>query len=356
MISHYSAIVFISSIMMLMMILCVQVNVFLQTNQKRRFQLLFLIIIIANMSEWGAAFLNGTNLSLIGLHFILKLTEFILTPIVPILCIRAFDVTKHKIFSAPIIFNLILQSISLFSGVVFSIDKFNVYHRGPLYLLYVFTFVFSIILLLVYCYKFSSKYQHSNMGFFLMMILLTGLVALMQIQFPYLRLDWTCISILAMMLYIYYYQLVQQVDNMTGLLNRRSYDCLITSFNKPSTILFFDVDRFKEINDSYGHEYGDKSLIKIAKLMQKVFNGPGYSYRYGGDEFCVIMLEDRDKVKEYISRYNKLIEEERKKDPQLPYVSIGYTIFDPDKENISNAIRRADRMMYIYKEIHHKQW
>lgn len=140
---------------------------------------------------------------------------------------------------------------------------------------------------------------------------------------------------------------------MTGLLNRRSYNCRIERFHQPAAILFFDVDKFKYANDTYGHNFGDECLICISSEIRRTFDKYGECYRFGGDEFCVIITRNIEKIKSLISKYLHHIESIREGELRLPTVSVGYVLFEPAKESISKAIERADKIMYKYKQKKH---
>ena len=59
--------------------------------------------------------------------------------------------------------------------------------------------------------------------------------------------------------------------------------------SRPVSLLMIDLDYFKEINDTYGHDVGDKALIWVAKLAKKVSGDKGHAIRYGGDEFMILL-------------------------------------------------------------------
>ena len=91
------------------------------------------------------------------------------------------------------------------------------------------------------------------------------------------------------------------VDHLTGMYNRYSLDEILSKktleayINKsPLTLMMIDIDNFKQINDAYGHIFGDTCLVYIADLLNKfVKSYQGYGFRYGGDEFCLIFDEDQ---------------------------------------------------------------
>lgn len=83
-------------------------------------------------------------------------------------------------------------------------------------------------------------------------------------------------------------------DAMTELLNRRSFEKLLKIHeegNSSYALILVDVDTFKSVNDTYGHDMGDHILKKVAENLRKAFRSIDYVCRIGGDEFAVIMVE-----------------------------------------------------------------
>ena len=80
-------------------------------------------------------------------------------------------------------------------------------------------------------------------------------------------------------------------DELTGVYNRAGYDLLMSSIDMDTTyFLLFDIDDFKRVNDTYGHEMGDKALRKLSKTLNNNFRSDDYICRIGGDEFVVFMV------------------------------------------------------------------
>ena len=87
-------------------------------------------------------------------------------------------------------------------------------------------------------------------------------------------------------------------DALTGLNNRRMFDKVLSTAidsssneQEPFCLLLLDIDKFKEINDNYGHLVGDKVLIGLSSVLKKHMRGSDYLCRYGGEEFAVVMTE-----------------------------------------------------------------
>ena len=79
-------------------------------------------------------------------------------------------------------------------------------------------------------------------------------------------------------------------DELTGAYNRAGYELLLSGVDLKSTyMILFDVDHFKSVNDTYGHETGDKVLRKLVSVLKRNFRSDDYVCRIGGDEFVVFM-------------------------------------------------------------------
>lgn len=106
-------------------------------------------------------------------------------------------------------------------------------------------------------------------------------------------------------------------DGLTGLYNRRRFNEVLRiewdrarRYGNDLCMLMFDIDHFKRVNDHYGHEKGDQVLCAIAALMQETFRGTDSCFRYGGEEFCVLLPQTQAAVMcQAAERLRKLVEE-----------------------------------------------
>lgn len=92
-------------------------------------------------------------------------------------------------------------------------------------------------------------------------------------------------------IYVFLESTPSDEDYLTKLFNRNSYDAYMQHLiqgNKQFSLMVFDLNYFKEINDKYGHEMGDLTLICFAKALKKAFSHKGLAFRLGGDEFAAI--------------------------------------------------------------------
>lgn len=351
MISYYTSIVIVSTLSLFVISIGITENHNISNKTGILFIVLFSIIAALNWLEWLSVHVNRGGLQLRNIHIAAKFLEHTLTPVAPIVAIKILSHEKiPAIFTAPFFVNLFFHILSLFNGCIFSVGDDNLYTRGSLYFLYVLAFVSGIINILIYCFKFSRKYQFANIMFLSTIILLLIISIVFPFAAPQLKLDWTCASFAAIMFYVYYCQLEQQIDSVTALLNRKSYDYAISSLKKKTGMIFFDIDNFKYINDTYGHNYADDCLYILSGEMKKVFEKKGYCYRYGGDEFCVIVSKNTDEMQRLTEKYLESIKTLQLKDSHIPSISAGYAIFDPLSEAVDSALARAEEMMYHNKQ------
>ena len=154
-------------------------------------------------------------------------------------------------------------------------------------------------------------------------------------------------------------------DALTGCLNRRAWDQDIQDLDsgikeRPEkggtfSIIMIDLDHFKRVNDSYGHPVGDALLRQFAKLLKDHFASSGSVYRYGGEEFAVILpgmgLEEAGQLAEaFRMRMNKSLFLVNREGLKLKITaSFGVAQWEAG-EDAADVVRRADRLLYSAKE------
>ena len=116
-------------------------------------------------------------------------------------------------------------------------------------------------------------------------------------------------------------------------------------------MMLFDLDNFKSINDTYGHETGDKILIKVVKTLKKVFRSEDCICRISGDEFVVFFAHTGEIERKLIeSKINQINAELEKTDDGLPAISICAGIVSgKSAQNTTEFFERTDKAMYESK-------
>ena len=150
-------------------------------------------------------------------------------------------------------------------------------------------------------------------------------------------------------------------DTLTGLLNRRGFDAALNDFMTPSrreghlALLQIDLDRFKAVNDNYGHEAGDRVLLEVARIFERKVRRSDIVSRMGGDEFAVLMpgIESAARAQEIarsIIGGLQLPIDIGDGNKALVSASIGIAILGDTQETPAEFLRRADLAMYAAKQ------
>lgn len=150
-------------------------------------------------------------------------------------------------------------------------------------------------------------------------------------------------------------------DALTGLPNRLLLDSQLKHAirnadrnNKRLALMFIDLDNFKDINDSYGHDFGDRVLLKSMKLIKKCLREGDIVARHGGDEFLLILENFSDKMAvDNIAKKILLIFQSPlriRNQAVLVHFSIGISLYPDDAETAQELLRNADIAMYQAKE------
>lgn len=164
-------------------------------------------------------------------------------------------------------------------------------------------------------------------------------------------------------------------DTLTGMLNRKTFDenlgkilaglATVAPADADSTaaplrrrqqddgnhwLAVVDVDHFKRVNDQFGHLYGDEVLLLLARIMRDSFRHQDKLFRFGGEEFVVILraMAD-DEVTVALERFREAVENYRFPQVGQVTVSVGYTCIDA-QDTIPDIVGRADDALYMAKE------
>jgi len=153
-------------------------------------------------------------------------------------------------------------------------------------------------------------------------------------------------------------------DELTGIMNRRAFKEKISETltqcketNNAFSIVMVDIDHFKRLNDTHGHQVGDKVLTFIASLIEKNIRGGDYVARYGGEEFVIVLpntsLENAicvgDNIRSYLSS-QKLFDKKSNLTLGVLTLSMGVATFNLGRDDLEALIERADQCLYQAKD------
>ena len=216
---------------------------------------------------------------------------------------------------------------------------------------YVFTdFKSKIIIPLVFdkkliggiCFYSRAEIDYASFSYFDIMI--SELLAIFKMKYQYTEKEFMSV-----------------LDGLTGLYNRRQFEISLEQEHNRSkrhmsefSLAILDIDFFKKVNDTYGHQYGDYVLKTVAEIMKKSFRKTDLLYRYGGEELVMIMPETniegaiipvqrlRRSVEEYDFNYNGV--------KSKVTVSIGLTMNYQEFNTAADMLKSADEALYRAKE------
>lgn len=383
--NYYPVIVIITILAMIMESVHLYENESLYRHEKNYLIAISFIIICGAICEFFGVYLDGKGVETRNVHILVKVIEFCISPIIPFLYVKVIDYDnssrKRMIFTKIfIISNIIVEMMNFIIPITFYIDESNIYRRGQFYLIYFSYYMIGILFFVFILMNIIKKYQNKNFASLAcMLIFLLSSFAIRQFSNG-IRCDWLVIAIIQIAFISYYSDLILKIDELTQLLNRRTYENFIKKIDFYTCIIRFDVNKFKAINDSYGHQCGDICLKIVADTLLKIYGDFAYCYRVGGDEFDVIFKKDELKklslkhqyydvyksIDNLNKEFDKLLHERAKEFPMLSEgCSKGYGIFygfmnsyeeDEQKRRYSastlqEVINIADMRMYDEKKL-----
>jgi diguanylate cyclase (GGDEF)-like protein len=151
------------------------------------------------------------------------------------------------------------------------------------------------------------------------------------------------------------YQELAEKDLLTNCYNRNAYKNDTSDWENLDGVLLVtcDLNNLKQCNDTLGHAYGDKYITDSAEILKKIFGPYGKVYRIGGDEFCVII--PNQKLCDINQLLGLLVDEEKIYNATSKLICLqiacGYAVYDPKTDSCMEDIRnRADELMYANKK------
>ena len=141
-------------------------------------------------------------------------------------------------------------------------------------------------------------------------------------------------------------------DPLTGLFNRGAYDDFAANYTEHVALMLVDVDYFKTVNDTYGHEVGDQILKKVARHLDHAFRASDFPCRIGGDEFAVVITDMSPQFKHVVTRkIGQIAQGMLDTSDGLPAITLSIGVAFSEQLDADDTIfKAADRALYLAKE------
>jgi diguanylate cyclase (GGDEF)-like protein len=341
-------------------------------NRKEEVHRLFLTLICLTvfilLLEILSVVLNSSDyINFIVAQKLVDTVGFTLTPVVPIVAtlyaykrINKFKKTSIKKFgwlAIPFIINGILSLGSYQFNWIFSITDENLYVRGPLFFVSPVTSFFYYIIHLLFLYNSHEKVSKEELIILGLLTFIPAVLSIFQLYYFIYLTIWNSVGLAVVINYIFIMHEQAKRDPLTGLGNRLAYDEYLAIWSKKSNITLsvvnIDLDGFKNINDVFGHQEGDKILKFFAKQLEEVFGEIGFAIRLGGDEFILLLNESRrERIEKYVKTLNDKIDTYNDSNEMFYCIqfSCGIAIYDDSFDNVYEFIRHSDKLMYEEKQ------
>ena len=295
---------------------------------------------------------------------------FLLNPILPSLWLLYVHVqvfqdekeTKRLIYPLLAInaLNAVMVILNQFFGWFYYIDSDNIYHRGPLFLfsaLITVALILVAFVLIIVNRKKIEKRHYFSLVFFAVP---PFVCIILQIIFygMSLMLNSVVLSLLMVSLNIQNHSMY--TDYLTGVNNRKKLEIYLkekistSTEDKTFSAIMIDLNSFKSINDTFGHDMGDNALQVFAKLLNSCLRSNDFIARFGGDEFFIVLdISNRMDLEEIVRRINVCVEKYNESG-ERPYkldFSIGYAVYDYHSHMKAEEFQKQiDILMYENKQ------
>jgi len=252
----------------------------------------------------------------------------------------------------PAIILAVIDTISIFTGIVFKIDETNTFTRGVLgYLPFIVAGLYCVFLIYLLVRRSNKKWMEIAPIGFLSVSLFSQLI------FPFVfGTDFAKIfcSTLGTAVFIYYvFEVLQQTkkDSLTGLLNRHAYHADICINPEEITALIsIDMNGLKTLNDTLGHAAGDEALVTLALCFCRSLKSRQFGYRIGGDEFVILCRKTSQfEMMKLVKRIEHAVGETEYR------CAIGYSYCENGEKSVEDMLKESDMMMYSAKKRYYEE-
>lgn len=328
-----------------------KITVFLERKTVIRMYVLILFVFALSIIVFTEFYFSENNLYP-NARLILMAIRYSATPIIIALILYTLVKRARWYTLIPAFALIIVNVISIFTGIVFGIDDGGNITRGAVWLLpYIAVGLYAFFLVLILVLQSNKQITEIIPIAFLAFAFASGIALPFIIKQNYFKIFCTTIAISLFVYYVFQILQLTKKDALTGLLNRQAYYAEIrNSYKDINALISIDMNGLKTINDNGGHHAGDVALETLATCFFKAARAKQFVYRLGGDEFVIVCMKtNEDELKGLIERIKNNVSE-------TPYAcSIGYSYSPDGSKSIDEMIKESDEMMYLDKANYYKK-
>lgn len=252
--------------------------------------------------------------------------------------------------------------VTPFTGWFYYLDIFDTYHRGPwfdFHMLLLFSGIAALEIMLVVYRRYISPDRFYSLLVFLVPVFLSITPMVMLHTRSYVGAG---IVFSLLIIFVNVQGRVSAMDYLTQVYNRRQLDWNLqerirqASEGRPFAAIMLDLDEFKAINDTFGHDMGDDALRNAAEVLRRSVRQNDFIGRYGGDEFCVLLgsVDSQEMLEDIVCRIGRH-QQKFNTSGSRPYelhFSMGYSLYDP-RQGLQAAqfLKYIDDRMYARKRM-----
>lgn len=329
----------------------------LNNYRKKPFLFGIVLTVIIILSEAGTILGGNENAGLRNLNICCNVVGFALTPIIPLALIAISDISilqTHKFILIPTLINIISVALSPVFKLLFYVDINNHYERGKSFIIFIVVYIINLMILVISTLHIGKVHNYPIKGKMIALALFTIAGTSVQLALPTVYSSWHCVTLALILYFLLLSEFDSSFDPLTGFYNRVAFEKAAKQMTarKAFSVIVIDINDFKSINDTYGHDYGDIVLKAVAAIIRKSLDNHYTCYRIGGDEFYIICKETKqERIEYHLRSITNVLAEKREIDNYLPTIAYGYSIFHGGTLNFQNILKDADKKMYCFKRL-----
>ena len=337
-----------------------------------RIQLLIIVILVMDIIMWSTDGMEGKAAYIT--EYAVNMIYFTGQVLVVMDWVRyvVYRVYNKKLPEKVDMFGLVIPAVAIMvvifttpvTKLCFYVDSSNFYHRGSLCtVLALITMAYIIVASFIGLHRRSKEILSEKrrecliISAFAIPPLIGGSA---QVLTYGIALLWPTVVLSILMAFINMQNQAISQDALTGLNNRGNLDRYLNSVvdgsDRSVALIIADINNFKKINDSFGHDVGDDVLTYVSEILKKTFAGtPAFLARYGGDEFVIVMADEPAGSTEIMIR--KIIDNVKMFNDTIDYgfelsLGIGYAKYpDQNITDVNSLLKAADTNMYVNKNM-----